>query len=322
MGELGSLLTRAREARGLTIEDAERDTRISRRYLFALEAEQFDVIPAPVYARGFLRSYSQYLGLDPKEALALFPRDEQPSPYHAGDAHQAPAQRGTQQQPATVGGARPTWRRPSREDQAQQQQQPPVPRQPQPAPRQPQQLQPGPPPPPRRSPAPSRQSSLEEGWEPTIGIDIGVPAPARRIKTDAAAQARSMTVLVVAVAAIIAVVVLAFAISRLGGDNGGGGPLGAGTQTITAGPTAPSGTARTPSVTTSEVIPGVMPNVVGLTEAAARAAIVAAGVGESAITPTRQSNPAAKGLVYEQIPRPGTDLEEGDQIIIAVSEGP
>ena len=51
MGELGSLLTRAREARGLTIEDAERDTRISRRYLFALEAEQFDVIPAPVYAR-------------------------------------------------------------------------------------------------------------------------------------------------------------------------------------------------------------------------------------------------------------------------------
>ena len=55
MGELGTLLVRAREARGLTIEDAERDTRISRRYLQALESEQFDVIPAPVYARGFLR---------------------------------------------------------------------------------------------------------------------------------------------------------------------------------------------------------------------------------------------------------------------------
>jgi len=65
-----------------------------------------------------------------------------------------------------------------------------------------------------------------------------------------------------------------------------------------------------------------MPNVVGLTEAAAKAAIIAAGVGESAITPTRQSNPAAKGLVYEQIPRAGTDLQDGDQIIIAVSEGP
>ena len=74
MGELGSL----REARGLTLEDAERDTRISRRYLQALESEQFEVIPAPVYARGFLRSYSQYLGLDPQETLAMFPREADP----------------------------------------------------------------------------------------------------------------------------------------------------------------------------------------------------------------------------------------------------
>ena len=76
MSELGTLLVRAREARGLTLEDAERDTRISRRYLQALETEQFEAIPAPVYARGFLRSYSQYLGLDPQEMLALFPRDD------------------------------------------------------------------------------------------------------------------------------------------------------------------------------------------------------------------------------------------------------
>jgi hypothetical protein len=50
-------------------------------------------------------------------------------------------------------------------------------------------------------------------------VDIGVPAPARRLKTDPAAQARSMTVLVVAIGAIAGVVLLAFAISRLGGDN-------------------------------------------------------------------------------------------------------
>ena len=80
MKELGSRLMRARETRGLTLEDAERDTRISRRYLQALETEQFEVIPAPVYARGFLRSYSQYLGLDPGEMLSLFPRDEEELP--------------------------------------------------------------------------------------------------------------------------------------------------------------------------------------------------------------------------------------------------
>ena len=56
--DIGGELTRAREGRGLTLEDAERDTRISQRYLQALEDERFDVIPAPVYARGFLSSNS------------------------------------------------------------------------------------------------------------------------------------------------------------------------------------------------------------------------------------------------------------------------
>lgn len=76
---IGERLIEAREQRGLTLEDAERDTRISRRYLQSLEDERFDIIPAPVYARGFLRSYSQYLGLDTAPLLARFPQDV-PSP--------------------------------------------------------------------------------------------------------------------------------------------------------------------------------------------------------------------------------------------------
>jgi len=70
---IGERLIQARDERGLSLEDAERDTRISRRYLQALEDETFDVIPAPVYARGFLRSYSQYLGLDTAQLLARIP---------------------------------------------------------------------------------------------------------------------------------------------------------------------------------------------------------------------------------------------------------
>jgi hypothetical protein len=57
----------------MTIEDAERATRIPRRYLEALEQEDFGILPAPVYARGFLRSYSGYLGLDPADLLPFFP---------------------------------------------------------------------------------------------------------------------------------------------------------------------------------------------------------------------------------------------------------
>ena len=70
---LGETLRRARQTRGITIEDAERATRIPRRYLEALEREDFGILPAPVYARGFLRSYSGYLGLDPSDLLPFFP---------------------------------------------------------------------------------------------------------------------------------------------------------------------------------------------------------------------------------------------------------
>src|SRR3990172_657353 len=70
---LGETLQRARQARGITVEDAERATRIPRRYLEALEQENFAILPAPVYARGFLRSYSGYLGLDPAALLPFFP---------------------------------------------------------------------------------------------------------------------------------------------------------------------------------------------------------------------------------------------------------
>ncbi len=73
MSPLGETLRRARLAKGITFEDAERVTRIPRKYLEALEQENFGILPAPVYARGFLRSYAGYLGLDPGALLPFFP---------------------------------------------------------------------------------------------------------------------------------------------------------------------------------------------------------------------------------------------------------
>jgi cytoskeletal protein RodZ len=72
---LGRILAETREARGIALDEVERDTRIARRYLVALEEEDFDAFPAQVQARGFLRVYSQYLGLDAAEMLALFPNE-------------------------------------------------------------------------------------------------------------------------------------------------------------------------------------------------------------------------------------------------------
>ena len=74
MAGLGESLQNTRHMRGVSLEEAERATHISRRYLQALEDEDFSVFVAPVFARGFLRNYSQYLGLDPEEMLSYWPQ--------------------------------------------------------------------------------------------------------------------------------------------------------------------------------------------------------------------------------------------------------
>ena len=72
MSEVGNRLREAREQQGLSLEQAEETTRIRRVFLEALEEERFDVLPGDVYARGFIRNYAQFLGLDPQELLASF----------------------------------------------------------------------------------------------------------------------------------------------------------------------------------------------------------------------------------------------------------
>ncbi len=67
--EIGDELRRAREARGLSLRDIQAETKIRLRYLEALEDGDFSVIPGEVYARGFLRSYAQQLGLNSEEIM-------------------------------------------------------------------------------------------------------------------------------------------------------------------------------------------------------------------------------------------------------------
>ena len=70
---VGEILQRARSNRGGTIAEASRVTKIPRRYLEALEQENYEILPAPVYTRGFLRSYAGYLGLEPGKLMPFFP---------------------------------------------------------------------------------------------------------------------------------------------------------------------------------------------------------------------------------------------------------
>ena len=64
MFEIGNSLREARLRQGLDFPEIEQGTKIRGKYLRALEDEQFDVLPAQTYVKGFLRSYAEYLGLD------------------------------------------------------------------------------------------------------------------------------------------------------------------------------------------------------------------------------------------------------------------
>ncbi len=72
---LGPVLREARTRRGIPLGQAARDTCISVTYLEALEANApIHAFTAPVYARGFLREYARYLGLDAAPLLEQFER--------------------------------------------------------------------------------------------------------------------------------------------------------------------------------------------------------------------------------------------------------
>ncbi|MFN0071708.1 MAG: RodZ domain-containing protein [Chloroflexota bacterium] len=72
MGALGERFRQARLDRHLTLQDAQRETRIHRRFLEALENDDLSILPAPVYARGFIRTYSEYLGIEAEPMVALY----------------------------------------------------------------------------------------------------------------------------------------------------------------------------------------------------------------------------------------------------------
>ena len=68
----GDVLQQQREALGLDLDDAAATLRIKPDYLAALEAGRPDLLPGPTYAIGFLRAYSDHLGLDGAEILRRF----------------------------------------------------------------------------------------------------------------------------------------------------------------------------------------------------------------------------------------------------------
>jgi hypothetical protein len=69
---VGDALRRVRESRGLSIDEAARDTRIRREFLEALERDEYDRLLGDVHIRGCLRTYASYLRLSPDKVVAAY----------------------------------------------------------------------------------------------------------------------------------------------------------------------------------------------------------------------------------------------------------
>lgn len=74
MKTVGSILKEERIRKGLTFVQAETATKIRLKFLQAIESDEYSGLPSLSYAKGFVKNYSEYLGLDSNTVLAFFRR--------------------------------------------------------------------------------------------------------------------------------------------------------------------------------------------------------------------------------------------------------
>jgi cytoskeleton protein RodZ len=78
MPAFGENLRREREMRGVSLEEISSATKISLRFLEAIEREDFSKLPGGIFSRSFIRTYARYLGLDEERVVAEFQLAAQP----------------------------------------------------------------------------------------------------------------------------------------------------------------------------------------------------------------------------------------------------
>jgi cytoskeletal protein RodZ len=72
MQTVGAYLKKNRDMRGISLEEIASSTKININILSYLETDRFDKLPAPVFVKGFIKTYLKYLDVDPKEAILFY----------------------------------------------------------------------------------------------------------------------------------------------------------------------------------------------------------------------------------------------------------
>src|SRR3989344_602829 len=81
MKTTGEIFFSQRHLKKLSLVKIARDLRIKKEYLEALEAGDWQNLPEPPFVKGFIKSYAQYLGLDPSHMTALYRREYDEKKY-------------------------------------------------------------------------------------------------------------------------------------------------------------------------------------------------------------------------------------------------
>ncbi len=75
MKTIGQIFREKREEKKLTWEEVEKAIKIRKKFLAALEKGEYDKLPQATFTRGFVKNYSEFLGLSANEMLALYRRE-------------------------------------------------------------------------------------------------------------------------------------------------------------------------------------------------------------------------------------------------------
>jgi cytoskeleton protein RodZ len=99
--DFGSFLKHERELRGVPLDEIAQSTKISIRYLRALEESRFEDLPGEVFIKGFIRSYGQAIGSNVDELLAAY--------HESGSQHQDTESANTELSPAVEESPKPSF---------------------------------------------------------------------------------------------------------------------------------------------------------------------------------------------------------------------
>jgi cytoskeletal protein RodZ len=90
MGSFGENLKRQRELRGVTLREIADGTKISLRFLQALEEDRNDVLPGGLFPRAFVKQYALFVGLDPERTAAEYVAARSDAPHEGRSAARPP----------------------------------------------------------------------------------------------------------------------------------------------------------------------------------------------------------------------------------------